>query len=211
LPRGDHNLSSSVVAHSQRARLLDAVASLIASEGYAALKVEDIAARAAVSLKAFYEHYGGKEDAFLVAYEIGHGKALAMVERAYAAESDWCLAVRAAIAALFEFLASEPSFAQIALVDALIATPRTAERAHAGVKAFGQMLAPGLEQASADLRPPAITIDAICGGIFDLCLHYALRGGVRELAELTPTATYFALAPFLGGEQAARTAIDPSR
>ena len=62
---------------------------------------------------AFYEHFADKEDAFLVAYEVGHGKALASVERAYMAESDWRLAVRAGIGALFGFLASEPSFAHI--------------------------------------------------------------------------------------------------
>src|SRR4029077_21137123 len=71
LPRGDQNLSRSFVVHSQRERILDAVANLTATNGYAALKVEEIAEQAAVSLKAFYEHFEGKEDAFLVAYEVG--------------------------------------------------------------------------------------------------------------------------------------------
>lgn len=206
LPRGDQNASRSYVEHNQRARILDAVANLIASEGYAELKVEDIAEHAAVSLNAFYEHYGSKEDAFLVAYEIGHGKGLSMVERAYAAESNWRLSVRAGIAALFEFLATEPSFAHIALLDALIATPRTAERANAGMTAFARMLVPGLDEVPGQPPSAAVTIEAIAGGIFDLCLHYALQGRIRELPELTPSATYIALAPFIGGEQAAAIA-----
>jgi AcrR family transcriptional regulator len=207
LPRGDQNISRSFVVTSQRARILDAVTNLVASEGYAGLKVEEIAEQAAVSLVAFYEHYEDKEDAFLVAYEIGHGKALAMVERAYAAQSDWRLAVRAGIAALFDFLATEPSFAHIALIDALIATPRTAERANVGVSAFARMLVPGLEETRQQSPPPAVTVEAIADGLFDLCLHYALQGRIRELPELTPSATYIALAPFLGGEEAARIAL----
>jgi hypothetical protein len=61
--------------------------------------------------------------------------------------------------------------------------------------------------------PAAITVEAIAGGIFDLCLHYALAGKIRELPELVPSATYVALAPFLGGEEAARiaTASTPAR
>ncbi|HXP29029.1 MAG TPA: TetR/AcrR family transcriptional regulator [Solirubrobacteraceae bacterium] len=205
LPRGDQNVSRSFVVESQRARILDAVANLVASEGYAGLKVEEIAERAAVSLVAFYEHYADKEDAFLVAYEIGLGKALASVERAYASETDWRLAIRAGIAALFRFLATERSFAHIALLDGLIATPRTAERSHYGVSAIARLLTPTTEQTGG-IQPPAVTVEAIAGGLFELGLHYTLAGKLAELPELVPTATYIALAPFIGGEDAASIA-----
>lgn len=210
LPRGEQNVSHSFVVHSQRERILDAVANLTAAEGYAALKVEDIAERAAVSLKAFYEHFAGKEDAFLVAYEIGHGKGLAFAEWAYTAEPDWRLGVRAGIAALFEFLATEPSFAHIALIDALIATAHTAERSNVGVQAFARMLVPRVEEAPGQGPAAAVTIEAIAGGVFELCLHYALQGRIHELPELTVSATYVALAPFLGPEEAARIATEPA-
>jgi AcrR family transcriptional regulator len=205
LPRGDQNISRSFVVESQRARILDAVTNLVASDGYAALKVEAIAERAAVSLVAFYEHYADKEDAFLVAYEIGQGRALAAVERAYASQDDWRLAVRAGVGALFRFLATEPAFAHIALVDALVATPRTAERVHLAVDAFARMLVPGLEQTRGQ-APSAVTVEAVAGGLFELCLSYALAGRIAELPELAPIATYVALAPFVGGEEAAQIA-----
>jgi AcrR family transcriptional regulator len=210
LARGDQNVSRSFVVQNQRARILDAVTNLTARDGYAALRVEEIAEHAAVSLVAFYEHFADKEDAFLVAYEVGHGKALAAVERAYVAESDWRLAVGAGIGALFGFLASEPSFAHIALIDALIATPHTAERSKDGVGSFAQMLVPGLEHARGR-RPPAITVEAIAGGVFELCMQYALADKIRELPELVPSATYVALAPFLGGEEAGRIAVEHTR
>jgi hypothetical protein len=78
------------------------------------------------------------------------------------------------------------------------------------VSAFAQMLVPGLEQTRG-YTPAAITVEAIAGGIFDLCLHYALAGKIRELPELVPSATYVALAPFLGGEEAARIATGHTR
>jgi AcrR family transcriptional regulator len=210
LARGDQNVSRSFVVQSQRERILDAVTNLTAREGYAALRVEGIAEEAAVSLVAFYEHFADKEDAFLVAFEVGQGKALAIVESAFVAQSDWRLAVRAGIAALFDFLASEPSFAHIALLDALIATEHTAQRSSAGVDAFAQMLAPGMEETGG-AAPPPVTLEAIAGGLFEVCLHYALAGRIGKLPEAIPSATYIALAPFLGGEEAARIATERPR
>jgi AcrR family transcriptional regulator len=212
LARGNQNISRSFVVHSQRERILDAVANLTAAGGYAAVGIDDIADEAAVSLHAFYEHFADKEDAFLVAYELGHAKGLAIVRQAYAAQDQWPKAVRAGIAALFRFLASEPAFAHVALVDALTATARTAERSNAGISAFAQMLVPGLEMTPEYSRPPAVTIEAIAGGLFELCFYYALQGRIHELPELTTPATYIALAPFLGATQAQRVAsVRPQR
>jgi AcrR family transcriptional regulator len=200
------SVSRSLVVHSQRERILDAVANLVAEDGYQALTVEGIAERAAVSLQAFYEHFTGKEDAFLVAYELGHAKSLSIVERAYAAQPDWHLGVREGLSALFDFLASEPAFAHLALVDALAATRRTAERAADGAAAYGELLIPGAEQATDLTLPPAVAIEAIAGGLFELCLTYALHGQIQRLSELLPRATYFTLAPFVGPEQAGEIA-----
>jgi AcrR family transcriptional regulator len=206
--RGEHIGSHSFVIHSQRERILDAVANLSASKGYAAVTVKDIAEQAAVSLDAFYEHYAGKEDAFLVAYEVGHARGLTIVGHAYDAEPDWRTAIRAAISALFDFLASEPAFAHLALVDARVATDRTAERASKGVSVYAQLLMPGFEAARGRNGPPAVAVEAIVGGIFELCLSYTLQGRAEVLSELVPRATYFALAPFVGPEEAARLAVE---
>jgi AcrR family transcriptional regulator len=202
LPRGDQNVSRSFVVHSQRERILDAVANITAAEGYAALNVERIAEEAAVSLAAFYEYFVDKEDAFLVTYEVGHAKGLAIAERAYFAESDWRFGVRAGIAALFEFLASEPAFAHIALIDTMIATPLTAERSNVGVSSFARMLVPGRDEAPGQSARPPVTIEAIAGGVFELCLHHT----IGEVPELTVAATYIALAPFTGSDEAAKVA-----
>jgi AcrR family transcriptional regulator len=203
------SLSRSFLVHSQRERILDAVAQLSAEKGYASIKIDDIAGRAAVSLQAFYEHFAGKEDAFLVAYEVGHGKGRALVERVHDAAPDWPQAVRAGIVALLDFLASEPAFAQMALVDALIATPRTAERSSKGIVRYAELLAPGFDEAPEASKPPAVTIEAIAGGIFELCLAYTAQGHVAELTELAPWVTYFALAPFVGPDVAGRVASEP--
>ena len=206
--RGEQNGSHSFVVHNQRERILDAVANLSAAKGYAAVTVRDIADGAAVSLDAFYGNFAGKEDAFLVAYEVGHGKSLAVVERAFASEADWRLGVRAGIAALCDFLASEPTFAHISLVDARIASRRSAELARKGVKAYSHMVLAGLQEAPTGGVPPEVRVEAVIGGLFELCLTYTLRKRAAALAGLVCSATYFALAPFIGAQEAARVATE---
>jgi AcrR family transcriptional regulator len=201
-------ISRSFLVHSRRERILDAVTNLTMERGYAAVTVEGIAHEAGVSVAVFHEQFSGREDAFLVAYELGHAKGMAIVERAFVAETSWRAAVRAGISALFDFLAAEPSFAHLALMDALIATRRSAERSRRGVGAYAQMLLPGLVQATNGSTPPAVTIEAITGGVFELCASYSQRGRIAELPELAPRATYFALAPFIGADEAARVATE---
>src|ERR1700686_1709857 len=208
--RSGYGAARSFVVHNQRERILGAVTNLTASNGYGNLTVEDVAAEAAVSLQAFYEHFESKEDAFLVAYELGHSKALSFVERAFAEAPDWRTGVRDGLCSLIAYLASEPSFARLSLMGMLVATPRAYELSNRGIAAYARLLAPGFDEAPKRKRPPRIAIDAIAGGLQEMFLHYAVQGCIEDLPELTADATYVALAPFIGAEAAAQVAIEPA-
>ena len=65
LPRGVAGLPQEVVVLSQRARLVEATAHVVAEKGYAAATVADIIAHAGVSRATFYELFEDKEDCFL--------------------------------------------------------------------------------------------------------------------------------------------------
>jgi len=196
LPRGEGNVSRSFVIHSQRERILDALANLAAAEGYGATTIPEIVREAAVSVQAFYEHFSGKEDAFLVAYEIGHRKALAIVERAYETHEFWPEAIRAGIATLLEFLASEPAYARLALIDALTASAKAASVAHDGLIAYSAMLEPGI--ADFEGEPwAAIAPEATASALLELCFVYVSGERARELPRLWDLASEIALRPFV--------------
>ena len=209
LLRGMTNVLRSFALHSQRERIVDAVANLTAAGGYADLTVEKIASEAAMSLQTFYEHFKSKEEALLFTYEVGHTRGLALVERAYAAQTDWPRGVRAAIGALMQYLGSEPAFARLALLNMLIATPRTAERANAGISEYLSVLEPGFEETSEHRKPPAITIEAVGGGLSELMYNCVMRDRVQDMPSMTKHATYVALAPFVGPEEAGKVASEP--
>ncbi len=198
----DRNRSRSFIVHSQRERILDAVANITADHGYSALKIEDIVSEAGVSIQTFYEHFTGKEDAVLVAYEIGHLRGLAIVEHAYRAQPDWASGVRAAVHALLEFLAGEPAFTHLALLDAHVATSESAHRAELGITAYAQLLVPGLVAAEKH-HPPAVTIEAIASGLAEILFDHVVQNRVHELPLIATDATYLVLAPFIGADEAA--------
>jgi AcrR family transcriptional regulator len=197
LPRGEGNVSRSFVVHNQRERILDALANLSAAKGYGATTIPEIVQEAAVSVQAFYEHFSGKEDAFLVAYELGHRKALGIVERAYETQEDWPSAVRVGIAALLDFLASEPAYAHLALIDALTASPKATSTAHQAIGAYSAMLEPGLELSANGQPPTAIAVEATASAVVELCFVYVMSERTRELPGLAEVAEYIALRPFV--------------
>lgn len=198
LPRGEGNVSRSFVVHNQRERILDALANLAAAKGYGTCTIPEIVQEAAVSVQAFYEHFSGKEDAFLVAYELGHRKVLAIVERAYESQEDWHRAVLAGIEALFAFLASEPAYAHLALIDALTASAKSAAVAHDGMRSYMGMLEPGLELNLNGDRAASVAVEATTGALLELCFVYVARERTRELPGLAAFADEIALRPFGG-------------
>ncbi|MCW2991366.1 MAG: TetR/AcrR family transcriptional regulator [Solirubrobacterales bacterium] len=73
LPRGRHTLSREQVAGSQRARILRALADVMAEKGYARTSVADVTRAARVSRESFYEQFRSKEDCFMSAFEEAYG------------------------------------------------------------------------------------------------------------------------------------------
>jgi AcrR family transcriptional regulator len=207
LQRGENQISRSFVVHSQRERILDAVANLSAAKGYANLTIPEIVQEAAVSVQAFYEHFSGKEDAFLVAYAVGHRRALVAFERAFESQQDWPNSVHTGLQALFGFFAAEPSFAHCATVDAPSASTRAAALLADGVAAYVPMLELGYSEVGPNQTPPPrIAAEAIACALHELCFAYVVRQRARELSDLVPEATFLVLTPFLGGEAAAQIA-----
>jgi AcrR family transcriptional regulator len=198
-PDGNRGVSPSFTAHSQRERILDAVANLSASRGYVALTVDDVVALAGVSLNAFYEHFKDKEDAFLVAHELGHMRGIAILEQALSSAESWEVGVREGVGALLGFFFSEPSFARLAVVEAPIATPQTASRMRHQVANYSRLLLSGAPRSR---KPPAITDQAIAAALHEAVFTFAIHGSIRHPGKAHSYATYLVLAPFLGPRKA---------
>ena len=133
LPRGTHGLDPSLVAASQRSRLLEAAGQAVAEKGYAAATIDDIVRGAGVSKKTFYEHFEDKLGCFLAAYEAASDELYEHVTAAQdAAAADaadapagdaWLARTRAGIHAYLRWLAAEPALARVFLIEIAAAGP----------------------------------------------------------------------------------------
>ncbi len=145
LPSGRSDLPRQFIVKSQRERIVDATAAIVAEKGLAALTIPEIARRANVSHQTFYDIYASKHDAFLGAQKIGMHQALTVAVEAYQSQQpDWPRAARAGLCALIDYLASEPAHAHLSLVDTFAACPEAIEIRNSTLQAFAAYFGPAL-------------------------------------------------------------------
>lgn len=129
LPKGRHRLSRSVVAVSQRHRLLKAMADVVAEQGYARTTAAAVYGRAGVSSKAFYENFADKEVCFLAAYDEGVDAFSRRVgDGALAVQGDPLAAFSVLLEAYLTEMATQRSFARTFLIEVYAAGPTALAR-----------------------------------------------------------------------------------
>ncbi|MDQ6811279.1 MAG: TetR/AcrR family transcriptional regulator, partial [Actinomycetota bacterium] len=208
MPSGRHDLPREVVVKSQRERIVDATAAIVAQKGLAGLSIPEIASRANVSHETFYAMYPTKHAALLGAQKVGLHQALQVALEAYRAHPEnWPRAVAAGLRALMDFVTSEPAHAHLSLVDTFAAIPEASEIRDNMLLAFAAYLDPGLGPAPAETRPPSIAAEATAAGLWLLLSHYLDKDRIADLPAALPQLTYFALTPFLGPQHAAAVAL----
>ncbi|HYP56448.1 MAG TPA: TetR/AcrR family transcriptional regulator [Solirubrobacterales bacterium] len=208
LPPGRHGLPREFVAHNQRERLIAGIAEAIAENGYSGTTIAHITRAAAVSRRTFYEHFPSKDDCFVAAYEAVMGELQERVTEAFDGEEDWPQAIKAGIAAMLEFLASEPNLARLCMVEALVAGPVVVERYDAAIQSFVPYFREGREGRSPEVlsRLSPTTEEALVGGMVSLISRRIIAGKTAKLEELLPDLVEFTLTPYLGSAEASKVA-----
>ena len=208
LPPGRHGLPRDFVVHNQRERLIAGLAEAVAEKGYGGTTIADITRHAAVSRRTFYEHFDGKDECFVAAFDTVTEQLRGRVDAAYQAEDDWPAQITAGIEAMLVFLASEPNLARLAIVEALVAGPVVVEHYDAAVQTFLPYLQAGREGRSKAVLEHLSdsTEEALVGGMVSLISRRIIAGKTAELETLLPDLVEFTLTPYLGSADAAKVA-----
>ena len=188
-----------------RERIVLAVTSVVAERGYQDLTIPRISATAGISNQTFYEHFEGKQEAFLAAFDRGAADAMTDTLAAFESAPSWPDGLWSGLHALLGFLASEPHFTRLAFLELLAAGPAAYGRSELVLDAFGAFLDPGFEQHP---ELPRLVGQAIVGGMWNVIHHEVAHERTAALARLTPRLAYIALAPFVGAAEAAVLAGD---
>jgi AcrR family transcriptional regulator len=112
-----------------RARILGAMAALVAEKGYAAVTIDDLARGARISKRTFYDHFADKHACFLAAYDAAAAAVYDVVEQAASAPAaSWRARVDAVIATYLKALAARPEMTRVFHVEILAAGPEALDR-----------------------------------------------------------------------------------
>jgi AcrR family transcriptional regulator len=203
LPPGRHGLPREFVVGNQRRRILAAVADAVSDVGYAAMTVEDIIKAAGVSRRTFYEHFRGKEDAFLVSYDDISAQLMAAVEAAFHRSDTFVTRVEDCMREFLTLLAREPAYAHMCIVEVLVAGPAAIERRDEVMRQFRELIDKGAaDELPRSARPPALTSEALVGGVHEVIYSRVRRGETAGLPALLPDLACTVLLPYVGRDVA---------
>jgi AcrR family transcriptional regulator len=192
--RPKSGLSRAEVIANQRRRILDGMAAALVHHGYEDTKVTDVVELAGVSRATFYEHFRGKEACFAAAYEDGVERLVGSVEDAASLETRWPIRVSDGLRAGLEFLAADPPFAHLLLVESLAAArPARLEHERSLVR-LAEALRPPTDLPGAEAVPEE-TLRLLAGGLASHVSGRVLAGEAGRLPEDHGLLLRFLLAP----------------
>lgn len=210
--RGQVSLDGSMppfAAYDPEQRIIRAFATAVGEKGYVATTIADIAAAASISQTTYYAHFDDKADALAAALDSSGAQMLAAALPPARRALDWPSAVRSALRASCGFLASEPAFARLRMVEVYAAGPKAiSQRDAAGVQFLRPLLGPAFDDSP---EVPPIVVETIVGAIYSSIYDEVRAGRIESLPEIAPVLTYLALAPFLGAEEACEVANGDGR
>ncbi|HEX2086287.1 MAG TPA: TetR/AcrR family transcriptional regulator [Solirubrobacteraceae bacterium] len=171
----------SATARGQRARLLAAMADVVAEKGYAAATVADVVRAAGVSRSTFYELFRSKEDCFLQAYRHGVDALIDAVRAAVrATDGDWRDQLRAGMRAYLLALGADERFARTYLLEIHAAGEAALDARAEALRRFAARYHATFEQARAadpalrEPDPDALLV--LCSGTEQLVAERLRRG-----------------------------------
>ena len=204
LPRGRADLAEPIVAHSQRERILNAMAAACASKGFGATTIADIVEAAGVSRATFYELFKDKEDCLQASMELSLADTMGRIVEVYSPDKPWATMVRDAARAFLELLASRPDFARMALIEAPAAGGRSLEMYASGKRVLQALLDRGRSDPLEEEAIPSSAGRAVLAAAEQLIVGQILAGNTGRLPELLPDIVYIVTVPYLGHDEALR-------
>jgi len=185
LSSGPHGMPPEIVKRIQRDRLLKATAEVVAHEGYAATTVRKLLAHSRTSRRTYYALFADMEDCYLAMFAELAQQMRTRFAAGFEQGADPGERVRLAIESLTDLCASEPDAACACLVESLAAGPAGRTARSELISSLAATLTPALTHLRPGDPNPALTAQAVVGGIFELLygpLARRDRAGLRALA-----------------------------
>ncbi len=178
---------------SQFERIVRAAALVSARDGYGKLSIPAISGTAGVSNQTFYEHFAGKEEAFLAALDVLGPRMKTQTNALRRGAVSQPEAIATEIGRLLSTLAENPILARVTFFEAVAAGPAARDRIGVMMDEWMSLIRIGGTDMGIPLRE--VVIQAIVGGIWAVIQHEIAHNRIEELPAILREITYIALAP----------------
>jgi AcrR family transcriptional regulator len=190
------------VSEMQRARLIGAAVPVVDEVGWSGATVAQIAGRARVSRRTFYDLFSDRDDCLLAVLD----DAVARVEAELGLVGvgvSWRVRVRRGLWTILSFLDREPVLARVCVVEALRGGPRVLERRQEIFARLAAVLGEGRGESPRE-ETSRLTAEGLVGAAFTIVQARLLRGEREPLTDLTGELMGMIVLPYLGPAAARR-------
>jgi AcrR family transcriptional regulator len=199
------------VSGMQRARLLGAAVPVVEELGWSGVTVADIAARARVSRRTFYDLFANREDCLLAMLE----DTVARVEQDLAEaglehDAAWVNRVRGGLWTILCFLDRDPVLARVCVVQSARGSQRVLEARETLLARLAGVLDEGRSQNPRAAQVPVLTAEGLVGAALAIVYKRLLNGERAPLSDLHGELTGMIVLPFLGSAAASRERKRPA-
>jgi AcrR family transcriptional regulator len=186
----------------QRARLIGAAVPVVDEMGWSGVTVAQIAGRARVSRRTFYDLFSDRDDCLLAVLDDAVARIADELGPA-SLEVSWRARVRGGLWTILLFLDREPVLARVCVVEALRGGPRVLERRQEIFARLALILGEGSGESSRE-ETSRLTAEGLVGAAFTIVQARLLRDDHKPLTDLVGELMGMIVLPYLGPAAARR-------
>jgi AcrR family transcriptional regulator len=186
----------------QRARLLGAAVPVVDELGWSGVTVADIASRARVSRRTFYDLFANREDCLLAVLDDAIGCVESDLAGASLGEVSWVERVRTGLWTILCFLDRDPVLARVCVVQSARGSRRVLEAREEILARLAGVLEEGPPVGGRQV--PSLTAEGLVGAVVAILYKRLLNGERAQLTALHGDLMGMIVLPYLGSVAASR-------
>ena len=194
----------------QRARLLVAAVPVVDELGWSGVTVGDIAGRARVSRRTFYDLFANREECLLAVLHDTVDRVKNDLTQPGLKEASWVERVRTGLWTILCFLDRDPVLARVCVVQSARGTHRVLDAREEILARLAHTLEEGASHSSRGAQPPTLTAEGLVGAAVAIVYKRLLNGDQAPLTALHSELMGMIVLPYLGTVAAGRERKRPA-
>jgi AcrR family transcriptional regulator len=188
----------------QRARLLGAAVAVVDELGWSGVTVADIASRARVSRRTFYDLFANREECLLTMLNDTVERVEGDLTAADMMSLSWVERLRTGLWTILCFLDRDPALARVCVVQSARGTRRVLEAREEILTRLADSIDEGRVQSARAEQTPPLTAEGLVGAIVAIVYKRLLNGEPAPLSDLHGELMGMIVLPYLGSAAASR-------